>query len=937
LVGRAAEVGELARALGSGGGLVLVAGEAGIGKSRLVREFAARAADEGHGVIWGRPESVAGPGQYSVVLDMLEDLSVSSEDARPEALEMIRALGALEPGAEPPARQIAARVRGVLALLGDSRVAVIEDLHLADELSQAVVAHLARSARDDGTLLVATYRTEEASHERLARLLDLLTRDRIATTIELRALGADALREMLAAIWGTEPSPEDVEAIARLADGVPFFVEELAAARAAGAHDVPASISRAVLMRLRPLGDEAQAAMRTAALMTGAIDPAVLADATGLEDGAIARALVAGARAGLLDDMEGRLAFRHALIRRALADSVVSVEAAALHRAIAEAVERRYGSSPAHAAELARQWRAAGDRARAAAYALAAGARALGAGALEEAATLYDDVLALDVSEEARLDAVAGKAGVALRIGDVGESVRLYREAAAGNAARGRASEAAHALSRVASLTFADGDRSALDLLEEARGLAGDADPALFARLTIEEGYLLARYFDDPVAGGALLRDGAARAEGLGDARLRADAYEGLAWIAEFEGDADAAQRFGADACALALEIEDGELIGKVHGNQALRLTMRGRCEEAVLQVDHAASRLTGRIGTLYLHAVNNVRAWVLWRMGRPRDADEIAGRLEATKWARQYAGVVRAWAAMEAGDRERARALLDAWWSELGGAARRDALLADPKLIFSSEQSEVLVALAELIVRTHPGDALDDQTLELARAYEELCRDAAPDTRLLVSLLRARALIFSRRAAEASEILDNVETFVASSPYRLHEAAARELRGMCAADAGVAAKLLDESAEIYAACGNASDRARVMREAAEAVAASGGESADVAQRLKDARALAAEAGAAAELNRIESVMRAHGIRPRAGRPKGPRRAPGELSAREQEVAALVAAGASNAEVGARLFLSERTVQDHIANAQRRLGVTGRAGLAAWAAKHGLV
>jgi len=115
------------------------------------------------------------------------------------------------------------------------------------------------------------------------------------------------------------------------------------------------------------------------------------------------------------------------------------------------------------------------------------------------------------------------------------------------------------------------------------------------------------------------------------------------------------------------------------------------------------------------------------------------------------------------------------------------------------------------------------------------------------------------------------------------------------------------------------------------------GERTEAVRRLAEARELAFEAGATAEVNRIEARMRELGARPRAGRPKGPRRPEGSLSAREEEVVALVAAGSSNAEVAARLFLSERTVQDHISNAQRRLGLNGRAALAAWAAKQGLV
>src|SRR5207244_12077592 len=105
-------------------------------------------------------------------------------------------------GAEPPARQIAARLRGIFAQLGTRPVVMIEDLQGADELSHAVLAHLARSSRDDGVLIVATYRTGEASVDPLGRLLDLVTRDRIATELTLQPLGEAGTAEMVEAMWG---------------------------------------------------------------------------------------------------------------------------------------------------------------------------------------------------------------------------------------------------------------------------------------------------------------------------------------------------------------------------------------------------------------------------------------------------------------------------------------------------------------------------------------------------------------------------------------------------------------------------------------------------------------------------------------------------------------------------------------------------------------
>jgi DNA-binding NarL/FixJ family response regulator len=113
---------------------------------------------------------------------------------------------------------------------------------------------------------------------------------------------------------------------------------------------------------------------------------------------------------------------------------------------------------------------------------------------------------------------------------------------------------------------------------------------------------------------------------------------------------------------------------------------------------------------------------------------------------------------------------------------------------------------------------------------------------------------------------------------------------------------------------------------------------AEAEQLLTQARDLAAEAGASVEMNRAEAVLRGMGIRPRAGRPSRSEEArPGGLSPREMEIVQLVAAGEANAAIAARLFLSKRTVQDHISNAITKLELPSRAALASWAAKQGMV
>jgi len=939
IVGRDAEMYALIASLAEGG-LVLVAGEAGIGKSRLLREFAVRAEEAGHTVVWGRPESVGGAGPYSLILDLLDDVASVARRGADEARDLAETI--TEPagkGTEPPARKIAARLRGIFAQLGTRPVVMIEDLQGADELSHAVLAHLARSAQDDGVLIVGTYRTEEANVDPLGRLLDIVTRDRIATELTLQPLGEDATAQMVEAMWDARPTASELSAIERLGEGIPFFIEELAAARATGESVVPASIARAVQIRLNRLSPQGIAIVRTASLTIGPIDPGVLADACGLSEEQVPQHLVAAVVAGLLAEQEGRLVFRHALVREAIEASIVSLERAEIHERLAIAIEKRHpGQLDQHAHALARHHTEAGDPAAAALYWVMAGRRSLDVSALEEARAAFTVAIDLARDDHTRRSAMSGMADVRVRLREFDAAADLLREVAEAARETGEIAEAARALGSLSQVYLSFGEHAAIEVLDEALTLLADEpDDGLVCELLIEKGYALARVFEDPIQGEALLQEGARRAEALNDVALRAQALEGLAWISELKGRADEANARGEEACRLAMESGRDALVGKTFSNQAVRLALHGHCGEALKRLDQAREELSARMGSGFIASLDHLRAWVLWRMGAPAEAERYASRLEASSMAQQYGRVIRSWAAVERGDVRLARSIVGSWWRELGNDQyRRDSAL-HPEGVADGSPS-LFAILAELVVRISIED-VDEFTLEMAGAYHEFCRVSTHEVSAQTAILHARARILRGDLDLAEAILDDAEAYLRSHRYPLHAAGVAEVRGLLAVargDIAKASKLFELGTTLYGDAENMSDRARCTRLWSSALLAMG-ERAEAASRLAEARDLAGEAGAVAEMNRIESGMRVLGARPRAGRPKGPKRPEGSLSAREEEVVALVAAGASNAEVAARLFISERTVQDHIANAQRRLGLNGRAALAAWAAKQGLV
>lgn len=928
-VGRERELAVLTDAL-ERGGLVLVAGEAGIGKSRLLREFATLASADAHPVVWGRPEVVTAPGPYSVVVDLLDDLASILRKGAPAARELADSLAGSVAGGEPPARQIAARLRALFGNLAQRPVIVIEDLHASDELSQAVVAHLARSAPDDGVLLIASYRPEDARAESMARLLDVLHRDHIATQLDLEPLDADALHAMLEAMWGAAPTDNETEAIARLGEGIPFFIEELAGARGDDDGALPVSITRAVEGRLARLEPEAQAVIRVASLMGGALDPSVIAVVCALDEAVIPRHLIAGVGAGLLTDREGRLVFRHDLVRASVADAIVSVERAEVHAAIAAAIQARHASAiEPHATALARHHTEAGRADVAAQWWVIAGRRALAAAALEEASRAFAAARAGAVGDGV-LEAMQGEAELKVRLVEWDQAMALFGEIAAAHRAAGDRERAADALSWKARVMLMEQDASAIAVLDEALALVEDEpDSHLYARLVIERGHALTRVLEDPIAGEPVLVEGLRRAEKVGDVALRAQALEGLAWVAELQGRATDARRLGDEACAIAAASGNDELIGKAYTDQALRLALRGLCSEGLAHLDTARTHLAKGFGGPSLGTLDHLRAWILWRMGMPAEAERFAARLETTRWARVYGRTVRAWAAVERGAVDTARAITAGWWDDLGGSDAREAALGSLGSAQGPSAESALALLADLVASVATGE-VDEETLTATQGYARMCAPGNGDIASLTAIMHARAMVNAGRSDDAEAVLDQIEPTAAQ--YPLHAASLLEVRGLARTDAAI----LQEAAEAYERAENVSDRARCLR-ALGILLADAGETDRGIAALKQALTLAMAGGAVAEANRCESALRDRGVRPRAGRPKGSTKRRRELTGREEEIVALLSAGATNNEIAARLFLSERTVEDHISNALRRLGLPGRPALVAWAVKQGLV
>lgn len=395
VIGRDEQTGRLRSALAAAqrgaGGVVFLTGEAGIGKSRLASELAAAARDRGARVLAGRAVPTGASIPYrpltEAFLQALRDQTFPNDSGLTPWLPALRAVvPAIITPADGGHGDYSAAVRGeaVLQLLRrltgpGALLLVLEDLHWADPDTLAVVEYLSDNLSAEPVLCAATCRSEAGSAG--AELVTRLSGRRAVMDVALGRLAADDVAAMVRAC---DPAVgDDVAArVQRVADGVPFLVEESLAAPG-----VPPSFAAGVRARLAGLTEAERLVLHTAALLGRQFDWRLLPSATGLPAGAVAAALERGAGLQLLDAEGETFRFRHMLTREAVAAELLPTRRAALAGAALAAVEAAHPGLPGGwgdlAADLACQ---AGDTARAGALLIASGRSALGRGALATSA-----------------------------------------------------------------------------------------------------------------------------------------------------------------------------------------------------------------------------------------------------------------------------------------------------------------------------------------------------------------------------------------------------------------------------------------------------------------------------------------------------------------------------------------------------------------------
>jgi DNA-binding CsgD family transcriptional regulator len=832
---------------------------------------------------------------------------------------------------------------------------LIEDLHWADRSTRAALAFLVRSLDTERVLVVATYRPDEL-HRRhpLRPLLAELERDPRARRVGLEPLSRDELAEQLTDILGAPPEADLLERLWKRSGGNPLYCEELLAAGLDGRGAAPDTLRDALMLRVERLSEPAQELLRLVAVGQR-LDHPLLAETSGLEPRALRDALREAVDGHILvaaDD--GTHRFRHALLREVVDDDLLPGERAALHLTLARAVEAHLdeSSSAALQAEVAHHYAAAGDQPSTLVASVRAAAAAERVYAFGEAGALLDRAIELwnrvpDPEARTGADLVTlytRAADAAWAIGHPGRQLALLETALA---ALGPEPEPARAASILEATARAQRSlnrpQSSMATLERALVLidASEGDPTPSrARLLagIARGRMLDGRFLDGVRVARQALD-AATAAGLRS--VEGHARNTLGFCLAVTGEVEAGGEELREAIRIARERDHLPDLADAYVNYSDMLHVVARTDEARAVAAEGREAVDGRrpIAMLWLDCqlaefAFDVGEWEASERHLP----------DPQRWTgthmRLNLDLRRAHLLVGRGEHEPARAVL-AELQEMGADS------SEPQHI-----GPVAGLVAEL--RRREGD-LEAARAAIERGLDrmEFCTDdaarvagvaAAGVTVEADAAQRARDLGEAEAEAAALRRLDDLLARVAAAatPTRPVE---RALLLSARAEAGRGAGRRDPAAYARAAAawdaiGRPEPAARMRWREAEAHVAAGDREAAV-QAACAAHEVAVRLGAGWLRGEVEGL----GARARlaldvpdeaeAAEPDVEEDSFG-LTSRERQVLALLAEGATNREIGAELYMAEKTASVHVSRILGKLGVRSRTEAAAVAHRHGL-
>jgi ATP/maltotriose-dependent transcriptional regulator MalT len=937
---------------------VLLGGEAGVGKSRLVSEFGRAATAAGARVLTGGCLELGTDGlpfaPFTAVLrDLVHELGAEAVASMLPGrttrglARLLPELGEPETGGDPGEARARLFEEVLSALDHLARhspvVLVIEDAHWADRSSRDLLTFLIGNQRAiSGLLIVVTFRSDELHRTHPLRpMLALLDRISWVERIELPRLTSDGTAALAAGILGRALAADLADALYRRTEGNPLFVETLAGCDGELTCELPESLRDLLLDGMRRLPEQTQEVLRVASAGSETIGHALLAAVTGLDDAALTGALRPAVTANVLRAWPSGYTFRHELIREAVHEDLLPGEHGRLHSRFAEAIDADPALVPPGRAaiEMAHHWHAAHDSVWALIGAWrAAAAQAGRTVAPAERLALLARVLELwdqvpDAAERIGADHARVLEEATCAAQDAGEFERGIALASSAL----RELDAAAAPVRVAQLLEARGHfkkqlgrKEFSDDFSAALLIAPADTPAV--RIPI----LLAAARCVPVV--AMERSYAEEALVLArQSRDEANEADALMALAMFRAGAGEQAGTGSDplellaqARAMAVRAGRHRLVAKAAINESHLLAGAGEHELAVA----AARRGLPAEGEPYLDRTSQIllainQAEPLYNLGRWDEALAVTQAREfqftSLPLHRSMLAVLVGLIALGRGDTEAATAAAAAAGELLRGTPQDDEYrLPFGRLeillrLATAGPAAALATAAEVIDGFELSGGSPRYAWPMVAAAAQVCAAAGRDAPAsLAGRLRtiAEKLEVFGPAQQAARL-----TFVATDAQLSGEP------GLLAA--------WDAAAAAWAAVSEPYPQAQALWHAAEA-ALSSGERDGAAERLRSAAALAPGLGAGALAGQIEQLARRARIVLDPAVPAAPEAGSG-LTGRELEVLRLVAAGRSNRDIANQLFISPKTASVHVSNILGKLGVATRGEAAAQAHARRLV
>jgi DNA-binding CsgD family transcriptional regulator/tetratricopeptide (TPR) repeat protein len=970
-VGREAEMEALVAALeeaASGRGrILLIGGEPGIGKTRLIDEFSLRARAKDVLVLWGRCWEAGGAPAYWPWIQALRSLTGQLD--REKTAQVSGALAQLladvsdqeRPPDLPKVSSTAPEVdrfrlfdalTSYLLRASDQHplMLILEDVHAADAPSLLLLQFMAGEIGRNRILILASYRDVEVTRGHpLATTLSELDRYPVANRISLSGLDRPSLARLVETVAGSAPPEEIVAALHDKTEGNPLFVDELV--RLLDSENqlwtpsdgrrwpIPEGIREVIGRRLDRLPADCRELLSLGSVIGRDFSIEVLERITGRSSDDILGAINQAIATRVIDevrDAPGNLRFAHSIIRDTLYGELLPAGRFQLHRTVGEALEARYSRNlESHLAELAHHFFEAapvGTVDKAVDYASRAGRRAVSLVAYEEAVRLFERALRAmgESPDEAR------RCELLLLLGDA------QRRSGYVDASKETFLEASEIAIR-------------LDLRESiARAAFGYAGRFPWLRAGVDRQVI------------PLLQQGLAALEDE-DSLLRVLLMSRLGGALRDQPAVEPRAKLSAEAVAMARRIGDDE---------ALAYALVARWGAVLLgpdgtdQHDEVAEELEYLADRLGDPEFLPMRQWPLFisfmtrgEVLKAREISESFGtkaaelRLPSLKW---FAGMYGLILALQEGRFEEAERLI-AETSEVGGYMQGwDAAVSRLFALFMLRREQGRLAELEGDLRRGPTEYPGYRSVRCMLLVALCDLGRLDESRSLFGQLAANGFaafpkdnefLFARTLlSEAADLLEDRESapilYEQLLPYEEHVvlAASEFSVGPVSRPLGILASLMGryddatrhfESAIARTERMNARPWEAHSRHAYAQTLIRRGRKQDRANAvalLMKAQEICVAIGMTALGERVAGALAELGVRPRRSQTQA-----SPLTPRELEVAGLIGEGLSNRQIAEKLFVSERTAEAHVQNILMKLGFTSRTQVAGWAVRAGLV